>query len=263
VDDENFTGGSDQIKYQLNTQGYTGPYAVTAELLYHPVSYQFIGELMDTEHEAATQFLNLYQQADKMPEQIAMASLSTDEAPTTTSVPGEPPTILHEVVGREGFCLLCHGEQAAPQNRFPDSHIGRSVDICLSCHKIKPQVITTTPPTTTNTLPPITTFPPPTETWGEVAKDGQALFINNCSFCHGPKGQGGGEAPQNIGPNLRYFKTAQILLNFISRSAPMDSPGSLSARVYPQIMAFMLVEAGFVPEDLLFDMNDLSNVLIE
>jgi hypothetical protein len=248
--DNNFIGGSDIITYQINTQGYSGPFTVSAELLYHPISYQFTKDLLDSDDIVIEIFNNLYQKADKAPVQMTAISetitTTTTTPPLTTTVtlsPEDAPMILHDVSGREGLCLICHGEQSAEQLRFPDNHIGRTVDECLICHESATDIVTTT--------------------WSELAESGARTFRSNCAPCHGDDGSGGGEAPPNIGPDLGAFITAQRLFNFISVNAPMDLPGGLSKLKYQQILAFMLIESGFVLPEAIFNENDLLNVVLE
>ncbi len=138
-----------------------------------------------------------------------------------------------------------------------------------------PAMTTTTPPTTTTipttTTPIITTTTPATSvttttatltmTWGELANRGRGSFLGNCAPCHGDDGKGS-SAPQNIGPNLRSYGTAQILLDYISTQMPQDGPGSLSDSHYLRILVFILTESGFVLPEAIFDADNLSNVIL-
>ncbi|MFC1866428.1 cytochrome c peroxidase [Chloroflexota bacterium] len=111
------------------------------------------------------------------------------------------------------------------------------------------------PNTTTTTTTALTT------TWGELAVMGQRVFLSICAVCHGDEGQGG-DGPQNIGPVLRAYSTAKRLFGFISTAAPMDGPSSLSDNKYQQLLAFMLVESNLVQPGLIFDKNNLADVLL-
>ena len=122
---------------------------------------------------------------------------------------------------------------------WPSHHY---VDECLICHEAAADRVTTT--------------------WGEIAKKGKGDFTI-CADCHGPEGEGGGNAPSIIGPNLRSFGTAWRLFNFISAQMPEDGPGSLSIGSYQRILAFMLTQSGFVQPEAIFDENDLVNVILE
>jgi hypothetical protein len=69
--DENFTGGSDQVTYRVNTSGYNGPYTVTARLLFTAVSYPFVKDLeKDQDLSEVNRFMQLYRSADKLPQEI-------------------------------------------------------------------------------------------------------------------------------------------------------------------------------------------------
>ncbi|UCE97847.1 MAG: hypothetical protein JSV74_00490 [Dehalococcoidia bacterium] len=258
--DSDFTGGLDTITYQIDTQGFSGPFTIFAELLYHPVSYQFTQDLMHYDDFIIDEYLDLYQNIDSSPIQLATVNqktsdMTTTPAATTTTEPTEAVMIPHDIAGREGLCLICHGEQVAEPLRFPDDHIGRAADDCLLCHKTQEDgVVTQTPtPTPTAILP----------TWGELASQGERAFISLCGACHGDDGSGGSEAPPNIGPNLKSFLSAQRLFNFISEFAPMDGPGSLSKLKYQQILAYMITESGLVQSEAAFDEDDLTNVKLQ
>ena len=123
---------------------------------------------------------------------------------------------------------------------------------------------TTTAPPTTSITPPTTaiTTTIPTTTWGELATRGAGSFSSNCAPCHGPDGQGD-FGPAIIGTPLTRWETAWSLLAFISTNMPQDGPGSLSVTAYQRILAYLLVQSGFVAPEAIFDENDLVNVLIE
>jgi hypothetical protein len=44
---------------------------------------------------------------------------------------------------------------------------------------------------------------------------------------------------------------------------PQSAPGSLSSSTYQQILAFMLIQSGFLEPEAIFDENDLVNVTLE
>jgi len=109
---------------------------------------------------------------------------------------------------------------------------------------------------------PLTTTTTPTDTWGELAKKGKGDFTI-CADCHGPEGEGGGNAPQIIGnKTLYYFETAQRLFDFISNNMPQDAPGQLSDSTYLRILAFLLIEDDFVQSEDIFDAGNLDNVTL-
>lgn len=71
TNDDNFIGGSDQITYQIDTQGYSGPFYINVELLYQTISYQFIQDMFNDNDSLIDSFAALYQDIDKTPTQIA------------------------------------------------------------------------------------------------------------------------------------------------------------------------------------------------
>jgi hypothetical protein len=74
--DDDFRGGSDSVVYRVNTQGFTGPLMVRAELLYSPLSYAFMADLdQDADLDAVARFRRLVARANKMPVLIASDSL--------------------------------------------------------------------------------------------------------------------------------------------------------------------------------------------
>jgi hypothetical protein len=65
LDDSNFTGGSDQVSYQIKLSGQ-GPYTVTARLLYQSVSYQF-SRSFNGSNALISSFVAAFNKADKTP----------------------------------------------------------------------------------------------------------------------------------------------------------------------------------------------------
>lgn len=65
--DMNFVGGSDVVTYQMSMKSATGPFTFKAELLYEPLSYQFIQDLLMDKTSLTERFSGYYQQADKKP----------------------------------------------------------------------------------------------------------------------------------------------------------------------------------------------------
>ncbi|MFC1837679.1 hypothetical protein ACFLYW_03260 [Thermodesulfobacteriota bacterium] len=69
--DEDFTGGSDQVTYRIDTSGYRGPYTITARLLFTAVSYPFVKDLAkDEDLPEVRRFMAMYRRADKMGQEI-------------------------------------------------------------------------------------------------------------------------------------------------------------------------------------------------
>ncbi|MBN1368955.1 MAG: hypothetical protein JW954_01800 [Dehalococcoidaceae bacterium] len=73
VNDADFTSGYDQISYQINTGAYFGPFNVRVELLMQTISYRFIQDLYNDQNVLADKFIELYDDAAKMPVLVTSA----------------------------------------------------------------------------------------------------------------------------------------------------------------------------------------------
>jgi len=73
VEDANFVGGSDQVTYKVNTSGSSGPFEVSAELLYQSISYRFLADMLRDDTAFIQSFSGMYDMADKTP--VAMAAV--------------------------------------------------------------------------------------------------------------------------------------------------------------------------------------------
>jgi hypothetical protein len=71
--DENFAGGSDEVTYQINTQGHSAPFKVSAELLYQTIAYPFVRDIEQYDTDLVREFLEYYEEAEKWP--VVVASL--------------------------------------------------------------------------------------------------------------------------------------------------------------------------------------------
>ncbi|MEN8231551.1 MAG: hypothetical protein ABFR35_02590 [Thermodesulfobacteriota bacterium] len=72
LSDDDFTGGSDQVTYRIDTSGHRGPFTMTARLLFTPVSYSFVKDLAkDDDLPEVNRFMFLYRKADKMGQEVA------------------------------------------------------------------------------------------------------------------------------------------------------------------------------------------------
>ncbi len=69
--DENFVGGGDLVTFQVEVKGATGPFTVNAELLFQPVSFRFVQDLLADKTELTDRFGKYYAAADKTPTLIA------------------------------------------------------------------------------------------------------------------------------------------------------------------------------------------------
>ncbi len=72
--DDNFTGGSDLVTYEAPLGGAQGPFTVVVDLLYQPLSYQFIRDMLTDETEEVARFGGYHEGADKTPSLVATAT---------------------------------------------------------------------------------------------------------------------------------------------------------------------------------------------
>jgi hypothetical protein len=69
--DANFVGGGDLITYQVDVKGAPGPFTVSAELLYEPLSYRFVQDLLVDKTPLTERFSGYYGETDKTPLRVA------------------------------------------------------------------------------------------------------------------------------------------------------------------------------------------------
>lgn len=75
--DDNFSGGSDQVVYQLNLSG-TGPYRIEASLHYQVISPRHAAELFTAQTPEVSRFQAMYDAADTRPELIDQTTRNLD-----------------------------------------------------------------------------------------------------------------------------------------------------------------------------------------
>lgn len=93
----------------------------------------------------------------------------------------------------------------------------------------------------------------PRSTWDgvyteEQALEGEALYQERCSGCHGPNLEGGEDAPPLAGAQFGAKwndRTVGELFSRMKRSMPIEAPGSLTAAECSQIIAHLLHRNGF------------------
>ena len=110
------------------------------------------------------------------------------------------------------------------------------------------------------------------------AKDGEALFAQKCSACHGKNGYEG-KAPQLIkaapevklppclSPCIRgngvmalHSPYATVIWDYINRGMPFGKEGSLKPDEVYAITAFLLAKNGVIPEDQVLDAKNLPQI---
>ena len=74
------------------------------------------------------------------------------------------------------------------------------------------------------------------------AERGRALYMQNCSSCHGADLSGSFEMPPLVGRFMPYWSgsTLDVLFDYVSTAMPMHNPGALSAGANTDIVAFIL-----------------------
>jgi hypothetical protein len=71
ADDGNFVGGGDEITYRVGVASAEGPFTVQVELLYQPLSYRFVQDLLTDGDDASKTFGDFFATADHTPDQVA------------------------------------------------------------------------------------------------------------------------------------------------------------------------------------------------
>ncbi len=79
AEDENFVGGGDVVRYEMDTSGHEGPFTVTVELLYETLSYQFVQDMLLDKTELTERFGAYYNSSDKTASLIDSLEISTEK----------------------------------------------------------------------------------------------------------------------------------------------------------------------------------------
>jgi hypothetical protein len=69
--DDTFAGGSDRVTYQIDARAYSGPFTVSAELLYQSISYRFAQDLRQQDTVLVERMSGYYDMADHTPVIVA------------------------------------------------------------------------------------------------------------------------------------------------------------------------------------------------
>ena len=107
---------------------------------------------------------------------------------------------------------------------------------------------------------------------GTVAQ-GESVYNQQCSACHGPKGQGGsaeelagaehglsGDEPdKTIGT---YWPYATTLFDFTRRSMPLNAPGSLDNNEVYAVTAYLLYLSGIIEAKQVMNADSLPKVVM-
>lgn len=76
--DANFVGGSDLVRYQVETSGHEGPFTISVELLYETLSYRFVQDLLQDKTELTERFGAYWNSSDKTASIIDSLEISTE-----------------------------------------------------------------------------------------------------------------------------------------------------------------------------------------
>ncbi len=76
LDDPDFIGGSDLVTYRVDVTDQTGPFNVTARLLYQSISFAFAEDLRSHQTTEAVRFIGYLDAADQTP--VVVASVSSE-----------------------------------------------------------------------------------------------------------------------------------------------------------------------------------------
>lgn len=106
-----------------------------------------------------------------------------------------------------------------------------------------------------------------------AARDGAAIYEQNCEACHGERGAepadgiprltggvGSLASRKPVRTVTSYWPHAPGLFDYIRRAMPPDRPGALSADETYAVTAYLLSIDGVVPRDATLDARALSKV---
>ena len=100
------------------------------------------------------------------------------------------------------------------------------------------------------------------------ATRGDELYAKHCASCHGGDLTGGEMAPALTGGEFKYNWNGLTLGDLFDRmriSMPQDNPGSLSRQQNADVLAFVLLKAGFPTgeNELAFQTEVLKQIKFE
>jgi hypothetical protein len=141
----------------------------------------------------------------------ALGKIFQAPVPPAASPNTVPPTIPHPIGGNPD-CQICHGPNSKIRP-YPSDHVGRSIDVCLACHKPTVQPTATPGPAKTQSTTSIAGGPPsiPHDLAGRT----------QCLGCHGNNASGTPPIPQF---HIDYGFTNNNCLTCHKSSAVAPSP---------------------------------------
>lgn len=104
-----------------------------------------------------------------------------------------------------------------------------------------------------------------------TAVEGARIFMQKCSACHGPSGEGTSVAPKLIDPTPfqtgvttptvgNYWPYATTVWDYINRAMPFDQPGSLNANEVYGLTAFLLAQNQIIGDNDTMNAQTLPKV---
>ena len=80
ISDSDFKGGTDHLIYEIDISGKSGPFTVSAELLYQTLSFSFARDLFQDHTKQEDSFASYYKELDKKPAIVvnALIKIGTD-----------------------------------------------------------------------------------------------------------------------------------------------------------------------------------------
>ena len=97
------------------------------------------------------------------------------------------------------------------------------------------------------------------------AERGQTLYAESCSGCHAPDLRGDSTSPSLVGMSFTFLwggSTLGALFERIREQMPTDRPGSLPAKTYRDIVAFLLRSNGYPLGQQELESDDLDDIVI-
>jgi hypothetical protein len=101
-----------------------------------------------------------------------------------------------------------------------------------------------------------------------TAREGALIYAQQCASCHGPKGEG---VPPYLALSVTetswralgsYWPYATTVFDYVRRTMPFDTPGSLSNDEVYALTAFLLHLSDIVPVDDVIDATNLAQVVM-
>jgi cytochrome c len=138
--------------------------------------------------------------------------------------------------------------------------------VCLNAACAEPASPDTTPAgPLQNTSPPSVTVSPSatvfSQTYGQLAEPGAAVYANRCAGCHGDNGESV-SGPSLIGDDadLQKYGNVQALLDYTRTTMPPNAPNGLLIEQYQQVLGFILIENDLVSDSMVFNPDEMANI---